>query len=83
MFDKALALQGIGLHKDAIDLFKRILKKHPTQVSTINALVYSLLAEKKFEEVKEYNEKALKINPSDPEALAQKQELQKVFGQTF
>jgi tetratricopeptide (TPR) repeat protein len=82
-FDKAVTLQEIDLHEDAIDLLKRILKKHPTQVKTINALVYSLLAEKKFEEVRKYNEKALKINPSDPEALAQKQELQKVFGQNF
>jgi len=83
LVDKAVALQVIGLHQEAIDLFKRVLRKYPTQVATINALVYSLLAEKKFEEVKEYNEKALKINPSDPEALSQKQELQNVFGRNF
>jgi len=83
LVDKAVALQEIGLHQEAIDLFKRVLRKYPTQVATINALVYSLLAEKKFEEVKEYNEKALKINPSDPEALSQKQELQNVFGRNF
>jgi len=83
LVDKAEALQVIGLHQEAIDLFERVLRKYPYQVATINALVYSLLAEKKFEEVKEYNEKALKINPSDPVALSQKQELQNVFGRNF
>jgi tetratricopeptide (TPR) repeat protein len=52
----------------AIQSFKDVLEKNPTDLTAAKGIASLYFQMKKFDEAKEYNRKALQIDPKDPES---------------
>ena len=52
----------------AIEEYKNVLNVDPANVSAVKGIAYLYLQEKQFEQAKEYYNKAVKIDPKDPES---------------
>jgi len=53
----------------AVQAFKDVLQKDPTSLTSAKGIASLYFQMKKFEEAKEYNRKALQIDPKDPESF--------------
>lgn len=61
---------GVNLHMAnlAIEQYKKVLEADPNNVNSVKGIAYLNLNMKKFEEAKQWYNKASEIDPNDPEA---------------
>lgn len=52
----------------AIDEYKKVLNDDPTNVNAVKGVAYLYLQEKQFDQAKQYYDKAVQIDPNDPES---------------
>jgi tetratricopeptide (TPR) repeat protein len=53
---------------NAIEQYKTVLEKDPTNANSVKSLAGLYFNMKRFDEAKEYNHKAIQLDPNDPEA---------------
>jgi tetratricopeptide (TPR) repeat protein len=52
----------------AIEEYKKVLSIDPANVNSVKGIAYLYLQEKQFDDAKQYYERAVKIDPNDPES---------------
>jgi hypothetical protein len=52
----------------AIEEYKKVLTKDPNNVNSVKGIAYLFLQQKKFDDAKQYYNKAVQIDPNDPES---------------
>jgi tetratricopeptide (TPR) repeat protein len=52
----------------AIEEYKKVLAADPTNVNSVKGIAYLYLQQKQFDEAKQYYNKAVQIDPNDPES---------------
>src|SRR5207237_8027047 len=53
--------------EQAIDQYKEVLKRDPSNINSVKGIAYLYLQMKKFDDAKEYYRKAVTADPNDPE----------------